>query len=301
MNRFITDFIEGFKMVWENVQAFAANPLWLGSLGKKMGNRTWTGGKFAKNNPRTAGILGAGLIAGLGGTVADDAAQYLSAGNLENGVIPFQDLIAEELALRDKREGAKPVGATYADLKQEDIDHFKSLMSDKTDLTEDFSWVSGLGGQKGDGYNLAWDRFMGNPAKATNYAYGRDIYFNHANDGWMERGYKPLIGTDALFKANGDKESALKAMQEYLDTVNYIIERGENFDDYRGQADFFKEFATNDGHVSLEGRKKIYDIIEQALLDKANGVPSRKATPTPIDDGESPEDRKARLQRLRDL
>ncbi|WP_019002691.1 hypothetical protein [Succinimonas amylolytica] len=276
MNEFIEDFIEGFKMALDIKTPFTWVNGWSGlnplsypdGMAKGLGKLPGKAGETMRNNPKKvrAATTGATAIAlaalGLAGDAATDS---MKVRNLQSGgMLPLEDIATEYNAYLQE-QGLHP------DITIEDIRSNPALLNKYK--------INLMSSHRADGvdipnYNLAWDQFMGvDPAKASNYGIGRSLYRTYADDGWNELGYKHLFGDGSggeLFKSDGSKEQALKAMQQYLDTVNYIMERGKNYPKFANQAQLIKNLSGN-GNMSVDDRESVYKILEEALLDQANG------------------------------
>lgn len=290
MNKFITDFIEGFKMAYGDLrEAFsrpftwtskwdALNPLaYPDGMAKGLEKLPGKAGEAMRNNPKKlrAGTTAATIALAAGTLMGGDAINdRLRVKNLQSGgMLPLEDIATEYNAYLTE-QGLHP-DITIGDIRNDPallnkykINLMSSHRADGVDIPN---------------YNLAWDQFMGvDPAKASNYGIGRSLYRTYADDGWTELGYKHLFGDGSggeLFKSDGSKEQALKAMQQYLDIVDYIMERGKNYPKFASQAQLIKNLSGN-GNMSVDDRESVYRILEEALLDQAAG---KYLSPSPDD------------------
>lgn len=289
MNKFIQDFLEGFMGAfdWTGLPAFWGNPLWAKDLGNWYGKHpNWKGQAWAQNNPRKAGLAAIATAAAFGlGTyhAGDWIDNERTISNLESdGYLPLTD-IASQTGAYEWLKSTTPE-LTYETLEQhpEYADYLKEHTARLTSMRTD-----GRTGIDIPNYNLAFERFVGdhNSGKTSNYRVGRDLYYNYANDGWLSRGYTSLFGPDKLFKSDGTTKAGLRALQRYLDVVDFALNREHDKSGlYASQAGMLRRMSNNPS-MSREDREQVY----LALADAAQAYDTSLIENKPVSEGKTPE------------
>lgn len=242
MNKFITDFIEGFKMAYGTMDYL--NGTALGNLMGKLPESM--GGGIAKEYPKSAawagvGLLGAALFGGnavFNQNIRDNLTNngYLPIGNIADWAAAYEAL-GKKPEYRDKVIGT-PEYNEYAGTH---------------DVLDDDTWE--------------------NAAKTMTYlGYGgpQGTHNSHALRA-LDRYHRageviPFFGNHrgALYSGS----NALEILGNYVNDVNYAMERAVHGNPkYKEDFDFFT-YAANNPNLSPSEKSRLYKAVQQWSNDR---------------------------------
>lgn len=260
MNKFITDFIEGFKMAGEaapslnSYQAFIQNPLWGTSLGNAIAKKVPPsyGGKIAEKYPRAVGtgIIMAAAAAGLFG--GKTAYNNLERDRLTSyGAMPMGQIADWTLAYNSLGKGTdiNPNMVVYTPEYKKMQGTTDVLDSDAFGNAALAMTTLGYGGPKGTHNDMAMSLLKN---------------YHHAGDVVNFFGSHP----GAIYGGSKLTPEALQILGNYVDDVYYIMNRAAHGDPkYKEQAKVLMD-ASRDVNMSPSAKWGVYHTLGQGHKDR---------------------------------